>query len=127
MHDRKAGLLMAVSLAALALSANAQTAAPQAASAPAQESAPIIPPLPVCKKPEYPEAERKAGVTGTSAIAFLIDVDGRVIDTRVVQSSGNVHLDDAARAALVVCRFYPARENGKPFRSWQTVQYVWTP
>lgn len=120
---------MAVSLAALALSANAQNAAPQAAPAPApaQENAPVIPPLPVCKKPEYPEAERKAGVTGTSAIAFLIDVDGRVIETRVVQSSGNVHLDDAARAAVVACRFYPARENGKPIRDWQTVQYVWTP
>lgn len=105
-------MLFAATLAAISLNAAAQTAAP----------APPETPLPkkTCARPVYP-----AG-TGTSTIAFLIGVDGLVKDARVLKSSGHDILDEAAKSALELCQFKPARENGKPVQSWQPVQYVWT-
>ncbi|MCC2960536.1 energy transducer TonB [Massilia sp. IC2-278] len=129
MHDRAGKWLLAAALAALALTGKAQTTEPSTPAGQSDNMADSVdkaPPLPLCRKPEYPAAEAKAGISGTSAISFLIDVDGRVLDTRVTKSSGNVNLDEAARTALAKCRFVPARENGKPFRSWQPVQYVWS-
>jgi len=79
-----------------------------------------------CDKPEYPPAARRANETGTVLLNFLIDVDGKVIDSKVERSSGSRRLDEAARAALELCRFRPATVNGKPTRAWARLEYVWT-
>jgi protein TonB len=58
-------------------------------------------------------------------LQFLIDVDGKVIDSRIERSSGSRRLDDAARLGLELCNFKPATVDGKPTRAWSRIEYVW--
>jgi periplasmic protein TonB len=78
-----------------------------------------------CEKPEYPAASRRANETGTVLLNFLIDTNGKVIDSKVERSSGFRRLDDAARAALGLCKFRPATLNGAPAQAWARIEYVW--
>jgi periplasmic protein TonB len=78
-----------------------------------------------CDKPEYPPAARRANETGTVLLNFLIDVNGKVIDSKVERSSGSRRLDEAARAGLELCNFRPATVDGKPTRAWARIEYVW--
>ncbi|MBQ5947254.1 M56 family metallopeptidase [Massilia sp. ST3] len=79
-----------------------------------------------CPKPQYPKESIAKSQTGTVSLNFLIGVDGRVKDSKVIQSAGYPALDEAARSALAVCRFYPARTAGLPVEAWAKVQYVWS-
>jgi len=47
-------------------------------------------------------------------LTFLIDVDGKVLESRVERSSGHRRLDEAARAGLGICKFKPATVDGRP-------------
>lgn len=78
-----------------------------------------------CAKPEYPPAALRANESGVVALAFLIEVDGRVVDSRVERSSGFRRLDEAARKALGLCQFRPATLNGVAERSWAKIEYEW--
>jgi protein TonB len=78
-----------------------------------------------CEKPEYPPASRRANETGTVLLSFLIDTSGKVIDSKIERSSGSRRLDDAARAALGLCKFRPGTVNGAPMQSWARIEYVW--
>ncbi|MFI4940134.1 MAG: energy transducer TonB [Burkholderiales bacterium] len=78
-----------------------------------------------CQKPDYPRSALLAEETGVVTLAFLIGVDGRVIDSRVENSSGYKELDKAARAGLSLCKFKPGTFDGKPEQSWMKMQYVW--
>jgi protein TonB len=79
-----------------------------------------------CDKPPYPAAARRANETGTVRMLFLIDVDGKVLDSKVERTSGSRRLDEAARSGLSLCRFKPATLNGRPERTWGRIDYVWT-
>jgi bla regulator protein blaR1 len=79
-----------------------------------------------CRKPEYPHADLAAGHQGTVTVDFLVDTDGAVIDSAIAGSSGFASMDEAARGALLKCRFGPALKNGRVVREWTKVQYVWT-
>ena len=78
-----------------------------------------------CDKPEYPAAARRANETGTVLLNFLIDVNGKVVESKVERSSGSSRLDEAAREALELCNFKPATVDGKPTRAWARMEYVW--
>jgi periplasmic protein TonB len=78
-----------------------------------------------CDKPEYPAAALRAQETGIVRLAFLIDVDGSVLESRVEGSSGFRRLDDAARKALGLCKFRPATNDGKAERAWAKIEYEW--
>src|SRR3954467_9392437 len=78
-----------------------------------------------CDKPEYPPAARRANETGTVLLNFLIDVNGKVIDSKIERSSGSRRLDEAARSGLELCNFRPATVDGKPTRAWARIEYVW--
>ena len=67
--------------------------------------APVIDAKTNCAKPEYPSASRRLDESGTVIVRFLIDVDGRVLESKVETSSGFSRLDEAARTALGRCRF----------------------
>jgi protein TonB len=58
-------------------------------------------------------------------IGFLIGVDGRIKDNKIINSSGHRRLDLAARDALELCKFQPGTENGQPVESWAKIKYVW--
>jgi TonB family protein len=78
-----------------------------------------------CKKPEYPKSSLRNEEKGTVKLSFEIDVDGKVLQGKIVRSSGFKALDDAALVGIGKCPFKPATENGAPVRSWVMVQYVW--
>jgi protein TonB len=78
-----------------------------------------------CVKPEYPPASLRAEEAGTVALSFFVDVDGKVIESRIDRSSGYIRLDEAARKALARCEFRPAYVDGKPQRAWAHIKYEW--
>lgn len=88
-------------------------------------TAPVVDAAHNCARPEYPPAALRAEETGTTTVRFLIDTDGRAIQSQVVRSSGHKRLDEAARQALSLCQFKPGTLDGKPERSSVDMQYVW--
>lgn len=99
-----------------------------ATPAPAQptiRTAPVINASHSCDKPEYPAASKRLEEEGTVVVSFLIDVDGRVVDSRIEKSSGYDRLDQAARNALGRCKFKPGTVDGKPEQSWASIKYTW--
>ncbi|KAF3996447.1 energy transducer TonB [Glaciimonas immobilis] len=78
-----------------------------------------------CEKPEYPSTSLRNEEEGTVTLAFLIGIDGTVVDSKVEKSSGSRDLDKAARAGLSLCKFKPATTDGKPEQSWTRIQYAW--
>jgi periplasmic protein TonB len=114
---------------------------PVAVLAPAPPAPPPLPPPPPppamvrvapvinaalnCQKPEYPSAARRAEEEGTVVLRFLIDTNGRVIQSQVERSSGSNLLDEAARNAMSRCQFKPGTLDGNPEQSWANIRYTW--
>lgn len=68
--------------------------------------------------PPYPREALRAGLSGTVLLDVLVDVDGRPLDVRIVQSSGHRVLDMAARRhVLARWRFEPAMRDGQPVQA----------
>ena len=78
-----------------------------------------------CALPDYPARAARNGETGTVALALLVGVNGRVVDSKVLSSSGSRELDRAAQSALSLCSFQPAMEGGQPQQAWAQIAYVW--
>lgn len=57
---------------------------------------------------------------------FLIDVDGRVLEKEIVNSSGHEILDLAALEATARCKLTVAPKNDNLEKEWVMNQYVWT-
>lgn len=72
--------------------------------------------------PNYPYEAKKAGIEGMTVVKMLIDTDGSVMDVKVLKTSGNQLLDEAALDAAKKSTFSPAEHyfNGK----WYKVR-VW--
>ncbi|MDQ1830761.1 energy transducer TonB [Massilia scottii] len=105
------------------------TPAPPAPPAPANPNPVRIPAVAdfnTCAKPEFPKASLRNEETGTVTLSFLIGVDGRVADSKIVKSSGFRDLDKAAQAGISKCKFKPTMVDGKPEQAWMQMQYVWT-
>ena len=79
-----------------------------------------------CAKPVWPRQSLRDETTGTVTLAFLIDTEGNVVDSRIDKSSGYHLLDEAARSGIAKCHFRPATENGVAVQAWAPLQYVWT-
>lgn len=95
-------------------------------SAPALAQSEALADFGSCAKPHYPEADLQAKHEGTVSLEFLVKADGKVADSKVAQTSGFPSMDEAARSALVKCRFKPATKDGKAIDKWTKVQYVWS-
>jgi len=78
-----------------------------------------------CQKPAYPPEARSAGESGIVQLKFLVDESGDVAEDAVERSSGYRRLDETARAALRLCKFEPAVQEGKPRKTWTRVLYEW--
>jgi TonB family protein len=76
--------------------------------------------------PEYPATVRDAGIEGTSVVEALLDLDGSVMDARVLKSSGNQMLDAAAVEAALKAKFTPAKQRDKAVRVWISLPYRFT-
>ncbi|MGB3478827.1 MAG: energy transducer TonB [bacterium] len=69
-------------------------------------------------KPKYPELAKKAGIEGTTVIKMLVDIDGSVREVKILKSSGNQMLDQAALVAAKKSKFTPAKQRDKFVRVW---------
>lgn len=73
--------------------------------------------------PTYPEMARQAGIEGNTVIGAMVDIDGSIISARVLSSSGNQSLDQAAVAAAYRAKFTPARQRDQPVRVEVSIPY----
>lgn len=78
-----------------------------------------------CERPEYPALAIRDHLEGATTIDFLIDINGRVTESRITESSGTAILDDAVSVAFSLCKFEPAIVNGKSKLAWATIKYKW--
>ena len=67
---------------------------------------------------EYPSILRDAGIGGQVIVWFFISEDGRVLDSRVSESSGRADLDEAALRVADVFEFSPALNRDQVVRVW---------
>ena len=102
--------------------------APAPAPVPAAEPARVMPRIDArrSQQPEYPAASRRLGEQGSVVLQVLVDTDGRVIDSKLLQSSGYDRLDQAALAGVRSdYRFLPGTVGGKPQQMWYTFKFTW--
>jgi TonB family protein len=71
----------------------------------------LRPPEPVWPRTEVPHG-------GTVVIKASVGTDGLVCDTRVLESSGILVLDQAAVRAALLAEFRPARKEGQAVGAW---------
>lgn len=76
-----------------------------------------------CARPEWPDTRSIPQEAPSVQLALLIDINGRVVDSKIEQSSGMRIFDSAALAALSKCFYAPAMEDGKPVQRWITQRY----
>lgn len=76
---------------------------------------------------DYPADALRAEASGTTAIAWDINTEGRVENCHTTSSSGNTSLDQAACRALTRrARYSPALDqSGNPIRSTQSRRVRW--
>jgi TonB family protein len=66
----------------------------------------------------YPPILRDAGIGGLVLVWFFINEQGRVIDNRIANSSGNAQLDEAALRVASVYEFTPALNRDQVVSVW---------
>jgi len=77
-------------------------------------------------QPDYPPEARRLGEQGSLVLQVLVEPDGRVSDSKLVQSSGFPVLDEAALAGVKTnYRFVPGTVGGTPQPMWFTFRFVW--
>jgi bla regulator protein blaR1 len=113
-------------IAALALSALAGCAPMKQPTAADRVDTPAVAQFSSCAKPVWPAEDLRAGHDGTVTLSFLVGVEGKVRDAKIVKSSGYGAMDEAARDGIMKCEFKPATRGGQPVESWVPIQYVWT-
>ncbi len=63
---------------------------------------------------QYPEEALKAGKTGTVIVQFVITENGKIGETKVVRSQGELLDAEAVRVIKTLPDFIPGKMNGKP-------------
>jgi TonB family protein len=64
------------------------------------------------------------GLSAVAEVMVEVDDQGRVGEVRLVRGTGNQIVDSSLRQMAVRMSFVPATENGKPFRSFVTVPFI---
>ena len=92
-------------------------------------STPIYPPRPVVQvMPEYPEEEKKRGVSGTVVLSVEVNERGKVTGVVVVSNTtGSELCAKAAINAVRKCRFLPAQRGKTPVAAWTTCSFGFHP
>jgi protein TonB len=65
-----------------------------------------------CPAPAYPQLARQRGLEGVAMLLLQVGADGRVLQAKLLESSGHAILDDAALAAARGWRLTPASADG---------------
>ncbi len=69
-------------------------------------------------KPQYPPAAKRVGAQGVVVVSLLVDENGRVVDTRVVEGPKQHGFNEAALAAARTARYRPATKDGVRVKVW---------
>jgi protein TonB len=76
--------------------------------------------------PEYPPQSKRLGEEGSTTLHMYCNMDGRVTESTVAESSGFQRLDEASmKWATRTARCTPATEGGKPVASWFDFRVKW--
>ncbi len=75
--------------------------------------------MPGNKQPLYAVEERRRGLQGEGAFVAYVSKDGRLIDFKMLQSSGHRELDAKTLKAIKQWRFYPGQEG------WVEIPFKW--
>lgn len=114
--------MFTLALLAIGISpATAQSLSSLAPIAPIKRSGPGDP---NCAKPEWPKSSLRNEEQGTVTLSYLIDVDGSILDSKIVRTSGFRELDLAAYTAIAKCNFVLPADAKEP--RWMQLRYVWT-
>lgn len=65
--------------------------------------------------PKYPDAAVRNEEMGRTTLEACLTADGRLVDTRLIASSGSTTLDDATIEWAKTAKYQPAEFNGEPF------------
>lgn len=76
-----------------------------------------------CEVPAYPSRWSSEGEGGNVVVAYLVGADGKVLESKLVESSGYARVDRASVRAGARCKFLPA--SGQTAASWAKVKYTW--
>ena len=77
-------------------------------------------------QPDYPEVAKVQNAQGTAVVFATVGPNGKVISTRIDQSTGNKLLDQAALTAAHQSSFQPPQINGKPATETYRLVYTFT-
>ncbi|HMK37754.1 MAG TPA: TonB family protein [Bacteroidota bacterium] len=95
----------------------AQTLVDDNTDPPANLAVDVEPKVISLAEPEYPEAQKKAGVTGDVRLLVLVNRDGKVQKVRVSSYDAEAFINPAIDAARQ-CVFSPALVNRSKVRAW---------
>jgi periplasmic protein TonB len=79
-----------------------------------------------CEEPDYPPVSARAREEGSVLLEFTVSPEGKVVQSKVLSSSGFPRLDEAAKAAYSKCKFSPATSDGQAVQGSTKVRYNWT-
>ena len=83
------------------------------------------PPQPFSKsQPIYPQRLLSKGIGGKVLCAVMVDASGKVVSSKIRQSSGNGELDAAALKAVRKWKFKPAVRGGKKVKATALVPFT---
>jgi len=78
-----------------------------------------------CRRPDYPQSSIRRQQEGVVAVAVDLDAAGRVLASRIAESSGHTPLDLAAQRAIEKCRFKPGTLDGLAQASSTQLRFTW--
>src|SRR6185437_10193249 len=78
-----------------------------------------------CSAPAYSADAAHFGKDSTVELLFLIDAEGKTLETSVGATSAWPLLDNLAREAFAHCAFPPVLQNGKPAPALIKATFTW--
>ena len=75
--------------------------------------------------PAWPPASLARNETGTVELKLMLNSDGVVTRTKLINTSGFRDLDMATLKGFIGCKFKPAKVDGKTGDTWVSLQYTW--
>jgi protein TonB len=78
-----------------------------------------------CEVPDYPVRWQNEGDAGSVTVAYLVGADGKVQESKVLESSGYVRVDRASVRAGARCKFQQSAKDGQVLAGWAKVKYSW--
>lgn len=78
-----------------------------------------------CQRPSLPGDSLRGSEARVAVLRILVNVDGKVIKTTLLRSSGWSKLDEKALAVPYSCQFVAGTLDGAPVPSWEYFKVTW--